>query len=324
MNEPQAQQDEAETQTQTQTLVDIQTEVVPNGDSTVGEAPPQSDTLATPVASVASSEAQNVKAEESKPSVSQTAEQSVPPGSESEGKDDAAATCTAPQADEPDLELIVSSITSPDEPAQDGEAKAPQSDVSSTVKEEHVQETNDVPEKPVAMDVEHLPEPPASPTSNTAFSGTSASTSNVNHDLPLKPLTSGTKVASANRVSIAYAAGTRRLLIDAEVVEKMTIFRAEGRIDIDVTVEKLGAEEGFKGISVHLAASFLSFSFFLFSLPFRLRRSMTARPMCLLQSFLKPQSLILLCHHFGNRRLALRHWLVSIWTRTARFRNPDG
>ena len=55
---------------------------------------------------------------------------------------------------------------------------------------------------------------------------------------------------SPNRLSVAYAQGTRRLLIDADVVDKMIIFRAEGRIEIDLVIER--AEEGFKGILVLL------------------------------------------------------------------------
>lgn len=98
------------------------------------------------------------------------------------------------------------------------------------------------------VDVDHLPEPPASPTSNTAFSGTSTNSSTINHDLPPKPVTNSPKVPSANRVSIAYAAGSKRLLIDAEIVEKMFVFRAEGRIDIDMTIERVS--DGFKGILI--------------------------------------------------------------------------
>lgn len=150
------------------------------------------------------------------------------------------------------VELIVSSVDSSTEDPHGNEEKPSQAN-NSAVKEE-----TDASDKPQTIEAEHLPEPPASPTSNTAFSGSSASTSTANPDLPVKPVMSSTRVASANRVSIAYAAGSRRLLVDAEVVDKLTVFRAEGRIDIDMTVER--AEGRFKGILVH----FLIFSFLFF------------------------------------------------------------
>jgi hypothetical protein len=56
------------------------------------------------------------------------------------------------------------------------------------------------------------------------------------------------KAPSANRLSISYA-GNRRLVVDAEVIEKLTVFRAEGRIEVIVQVRQ-GEESGFKGIYV--------------------------------------------------------------------------
>lgn len=100
-------------------------------------------------------------------------------------------------------------------------------------------------------DLDHLPEPPASPVSNTAFSGSGTSTAtSAMPDLPAKPVTSTGRLPSPNRLSVAYAQGTRRLLIDAEVVEKMILFRAEGRIEIEFVVEPIN--DGFKGILVLL------------------------------------------------------------------------
>lgn len=109
-------------------------------------------------------------------------------------------------------------------------------------------EPNGASEKPA--DAEHLPEPPASPTSNTAHSGTS-NVSTVNADLPAKPVAAD-RMPSANRLSISYAAGSRRLVIDAEVVDVLKVFRSEGRIEVVTNFERLG--EGFKGILVkHLS-----------------------------------------------------------------------
>lgn len=92
---------------------------------------------------------------------------------------------------------------------------------------------------------EHLPEPPASPVSNTVASSTSTGTTNVEGTSVLPP---AIKAPSANRLSISYASGTRRLLIDAEIVEKMTVMRPEGRIEVAMSVERLA--DSFKGIWV--------------------------------------------------------------------------
>ena len=61
----------------------------------------------------------------------------------------------------------------------------------------------------------------------------------------------GDKIPSANRLSVSYAGATRRLVIDAEVVPKLKVFRAEGRVEVTVS---LMADErgGFKGIAVSL------------------------------------------------------------------------
>ena len=61
----------------------------------------------------------------------------------------------------------------------------------------------------------------------------------------------GEKIPSANRLSVSYAGATRRLVIDAEVVSKLKVYRAEGRIEVSIT---LMADErgGFKGIAVSI------------------------------------------------------------------------
>ncbi|KAM5532403.1 hypothetical protein V8D89_013897 [Ganoderma adspersum] len=59
----------------------------------------------------------------------------------------------------------------------------------------------------------------------------------------------GEKIPSANRLSVSYAGATRRLVIDAEVVPKLKVFRAEGRVEVTVS---LMADErgGFRGIAM--------------------------------------------------------------------------
>lgn len=101
---------------------------------------------------------------------------------------------------------------------------------------------------------EHLPEPPASPVSNTVASSISTGTTNAEGASVPPP---ATKAPSANRLSISYASGTRRLLIDADIVEKMTVMRSEGRIEVAMTVERLA--DGYKGILVRYFSFFAPF-----------------------------------------------------------------
>lgn len=67
----------------------------------------------------------------------------------------------------------------------------------------------------------------------------------------------GEKIPSANRLSVSYAGATRRLVIDAEVVPKLKVFRAEGRLEVTVS---LMADErgGFRGIAVSLTLLMMS------------------------------------------------------------------
>ena len=58
-----------------------------------------------------------------------------------------------------------------------------------------------------------------------------------------------TKTLSANRLAISYASASRRILIDAKIVDALRVFRKEHRIEIDFNVEK-GDEAELKGITV--------------------------------------------------------------------------
>ncbi len=60
------------------------------------------------------------------------------------------------------------------------------------------------------------------------------------------------RVPSANRLSIAYAAATRRLVIDASVVDKLKVFRHEARIEVHLTIEKDSKPGQYKGILVSM------------------------------------------------------------------------
>ncbi|TFY60714.1 hypothetical protein EVG20_g7320, partial [Dentipellis fragilis] len=79
----------------------------------------------------------------------------------------------------------------------------------------------------------------ASPDATTLVSGSSISTYGELNQLPLKTDPHpGLPTPSANRLSISYAGGTKRLVINAEVVESLKVFRAEGRIEVRMTLDK--------------------------------------------------------------------------------------
>lgn len=101
------------------------------------------------------------------------------------------------------------------------------------------------------QEVDHLPEPPASPPLSNAFLSTpSTSTFGDSPTLPLtKPEVKPGRTPSANRLSISYAGGNRRLVIDAEVVDSLKVFRQDGRIEVAIHINKEG-EDGLKGILV--------------------------------------------------------------------------
>lgn len=90
--------------------------------------------------------------------------------------------------------------------------------------------------------LEHLPEPPPSPAiSSMAYEDSSSFVS--------KGDTKAGKTPSANRLSVSYARSNRRLVINAEVVESLKLFRQEGRIEVIIKVQK--QEDGtLRGILV--------------------------------------------------------------------------
>ncbi|KAL1741086.1 hypothetical protein HDZ31DRAFT_46182 [Schizophyllum fasciatum] len=50
------------------------------------------------------------------------------------------------------------------------------------------------------------------------------------------------RTPSANRLSISYAGGTRRLIIDAESVQHLKLYRKEGRMEVLINVEKVDGD----------------------------------------------------------------------------------
>jgi len=57
------------------------------------------------------------------------------------------------------------------------------------------------------------------------------------------------KTPSANRLSISYAAGSRRLVVDAQVVEYLRVYRAEARIEVCMSLDKENADS-MKGVLI--------------------------------------------------------------------------
>jgi 20S proteasome subunit alpha 6 len=124
------------------------------------------------------------------------------------------------------------------------------------------------------------PEPPASPVSQStsqqslsqtlhSSGGSLASPSNsqattlaASSQIPgltnKETVSSQHRLPSPNRVSISYASGARRLLIDAQVVEAMKIWRGQGRIEVLLSLERQG-DSDLKGLLVSTARlSYLS------------------------------------------------------------------
>ena len=92
---------------------------------------------------------------------------------------------------------------------------------------------------------------PAFSDTSTLFSGSTASAyGEPNRRLPLRAEPQpGIRTPSANSLSISYVAGTKRLVINAEIVEKLKIHRSDGRVEIRLRVEKDDVN-GLNGIIV--------------------------------------------------------------------------
>ena len=81
--------------------------------------------------------------------------------------------------------------------------------------------------------------PPSSATSTLVSTSTSSVYDEANRPSPAKAESqSSVRTPSANRLSISYAAGTKRLVINAEIVEMLKIHRSDGRVEITLRLEK--------------------------------------------------------------------------------------
>lgn len=159
-----------------------------------------------------------------------------------------------------------------------------------------------------SIHADHLPEPPASPTSNTLLSTSSTSTFEDSLPFPVvKAEVNSAKIPSANRLSLSYAGGNRRLVIDAEVVKSLKVFRQEGRIEVVIEIGKEG-DDGLKGIVLEglsdVTKSYLP-------LPTLLDSSVDGDPDITLPPFSRatlPSTLTLLVHLDTTRPLSEPKW----------------
>lgn len=123
----------------------------------------------------------------------------------------------------------------------------------------HTNGSFDTPLEPTQLvenENENEPEHAPSPSTSTATLVLSSapdsviqSADDVQPPPAVKPAQQGPSVPSANRLSISYAAATRRLVIDANVVEKLKVFRQEARIEVHMNIDKDDSGR-FKGIIV--------------------------------------------------------------------------
>ena len=97
--------------------------------------------------------------------------------------------------------------------------------------------------------------PPPSETSSTTLEASPVHPIGPSEMPPqaVKPETDGNHVPSANRLSISYAAGTRRMVIDSAIVEKLKVFRSDARIEVHMTINEEAGN--LKGILVSTIAN---------------------------------------------------------------------
>ena len=90
----------------------------------------------------------------------------------------------------------------------------------------------------------HFDGPACSDTSTLISGSTASAYGEPNRRLPLRAEPQpGIRTPSANSLSISYVAGTKRLVINAEIVEKLKIHRSDGQGEVLLRVETDDANE---------------------------------------------------------------------------------
>jgi len=144
-----------------------------------------------------------------------------------------------------------------EEPQENSQAEYDAVGTSTQLSEEDTMESEALHGSADSTQPDHLPEPPASPASNTLQTTSSASTQGDSPTVPQKSDIPSGRTPSANRLSISYAGGNRRLVIDAEVVQSFKLFRQEGRVEVIIYLEK-ETEDCLKGIVVGIPEFIIS------------------------------------------------------------------
>ena len=156
---------------------------------------------------------------------------------------------TSPQARLSELSPDAMETSDPTPSAEEQEVKTQLDDLTATQTNGHMD---------INIEETQLAHPeddhPPSPTTSTATlvlpsAQQSAGPSEANGGDDQPNTSEAARVPSANRLSISYAAATRRLVIDAEVVEKLKVFRHEARIEVHMNIEKDKSGK-FRGILV--------------------------------------------------------------------------
>ncbi|KAJ2935427.1 hypothetical protein H1R20_g1667, partial [Candolleomyces eurysporus] len=119
------------------------------------------------------------------------------------------------------------------------------------IEDEQTQMINGQDDHAAQLQAEHLPEPPMSPVSNVHEDGSSVAATKGENESSQCP--------SRNRLSISYASGNRRLVIDADVVSSFKLFRQAGRIEVSIDVAK-NSGTGLKGVLVEALSEAKSYA----------------------------------------------------------------
>lgn len=134
------------------------------------------------------------------------------------------------------------------------EARGDDTQLVSTQPVEDTQNVDHLPEATQLVDNE--PEQPPSPSTSIAtlvlpsVAGSAVQpVDSVPEPPSVKSEPQSASAPSANRLSISYAAATRRLVVDAGVVEKVKVFRQEARIEVHMNIDKDDSGR-FRGILV--------------------------------------------------------------------------
>jgi len=156
---------------------------------------------------------------------------------------------SADHSHSPDLQVQPSSTQA--DPVSSSGAEAERPLVQEATIPDLSKTTNDDSQCDSVTQVETQIDEAVSPDTTTLISGTSTvSTYGELNQLPMKSEPqAGVRTPSANRLSISYAAGTKRLVVNAEIVEKLKVFRSEGRIEVRLNIDK-DETSGLSGILV--------------------------------------------------------------------------